>query len=102
MGEVALPKWGLEEGFSGLARMIWVFGVKVCSFWSQTLSERITGERGWMVTDRVNLGETKGGLMDRNELMPPRNSFSCQHNRCCCPWRVTRESHTDPATWLFK
>jgi hypothetical protein len=84
-----------------LARMIWDFGVKVCSFRSQSLFERITGERGWMVTDRVKPGKPKGELMDRNELMPPRNGFSCQH-KSCCPWRVTREPHTDPATWLFK
>lgn len=58
------------------------WSIKVCSFQYQTLSGCITGERGWMVTDKVKLVKPKGGLMDRNELMPPRNGFSCQHNHC--------------------
>lgn len=46
MREEVLPKWDLEDGFPGLARMTWVFEVKACSSQSQALSGCIPGEGG--------------------------------------------------------
>lgn len=76
MREDVLPKWDLEDGFLGLARMTSVFEVKVCSFQSQALSGCIPGEGGWMVTDKLKLGK-ESPKEGRTEPVSPRNCFSC-------------------------